>query len=110
MDCQGHTLSNIIATVSSTPGTVTHLANADTYYFSDSVGLPVRHTQAPASTKNGRFMVIELPQAQNAFLQVWGFTSAANQAMHVLTQLAELSIPVPAASSVVTVNDPRATQ
>lgn len=109
-DCQDHTLSNVIATVSSATGVATHLTGADTYYFSDSVGLPVRHSQAPASSKNGLFMVIELPQTASAFIQVWGFQTAADQSMHRLTELAELAVPVPGSAAIITSHDPRATQ
>ncbi len=109
-DCQGHTLSGTIATVGSVSGFATHLTGADTYYFSDSVGLPVRHSQAMSTTKNGLFMVIELPATASAFIQVWGFTSAANQSQHMLTELAELAVPVPQASAIITLHDPRATQ
>jgi hypothetical protein len=59
-DCAGNEISNFIATVSSTKGAVNHLPGADTYYFSSTVGLPVKHQQKAAASENGLFMVIEI--------------------------------------------------
>jgi hypothetical protein len=109
-DCQGHPLSGAIATVSSFSSVATHLVGADTYYFSDAVGLPVRHSQQMSTSKNGLFMVIELPSVTTAFVQVWGFRNASEQSSHTLTLLAELRIPVPAGSALFADHDPRATQ
>ena len=110
VDCQGHTLSNVIATVSAFPGVPSHFAGVDTYYFSESVGLPVRHTQQPASSKNGEFMVIEVPTALGAHIQVWGFRNTTEQSTQMLSLLAELGVPMPAGSALFTDHDPRATQ
>jgi hypothetical protein len=109
-DCQGHTLSGTIATVSSFSSVATHLVGADTYYFSETVRLPVRHSQLMSTTKNGLFMVIELPSVTSAFVQVWGFRNASEQSSHTLTLLAELAIPIPAGSALFAAHDPRATQ
>jgi hypothetical protein len=109
-DCQGHTISSAIATISTVSGFASHLGGVDTYYISETVGLPVRHTQLTSTTKNGQFMVIEVPPTTAAFIQVWGFQSATDQMSHKLTMLAELAVPVPAASAMFTDHDPRATQ
>ena len=84
-DCQGANLANAIATVSSTPATVHHLAGADTYYFSDSTDLPQHHNQKPATSRDGLFMVIGLPATTTAYVQVWGYENAADQASGTLT-------------------------
>lgn len=108
-DCQGHLLSNAIATVSGLTGMAMHLPGADTYYFSESVGLPVRHTQQAATSRNGQFMVIELPPRTNAVVQVWGFRSAADLPANLVI-LAELIVPLASGSAAITRHDPRATR
>ncbi|HVV88812.1 MAG TPA: hypothetical protein VHE35_37470 [Kofleriaceae bacterium] len=97
-DCQGHEVSNAVATVSSTSGTVTHLPGADTFYFSAaSSSLPVRHNVSPTMNKDGLFVVIDLPPQQaNAYIQIWGFRTAAELASGQMTLLSELASPVEA--------------
>ena len=99
-DCQGREVSNAVATVSSTMGTVAHLAGAETFYFSaGSSSLPVRHTQSPTMNKDGLFVVLNLPpQTAPAFIQIWGFPTAADLAMGAagLKLLGELASPVEA--------------
>ena len=109
-DCQGHTLANFIATVSSTPDTPTHLAQAQTFYFSDSVGLPVHNSNQPSGARDGQFMVIDLPATSQAYVQVWGFRDLAELTAGTLTLIAELAVPVPNDSTLLTDQDPRATQ
>lgn len=93
-DCQDREISNFIATVSTTSGTVTHAAGSDTYYFSPTVGLPVRHSQQAAGSANGLFMIIELAPAATAFVQVWGYVNDADLAADKLTLIAELPTQV----------------
>jgi hypothetical protein len=93
-DCQGREMSNFIATVSTTKGQVNHVAGADTYYFSPTVGLPVRHSQQSMGSKDGLFMVIELGPTTTAFVQVWGFKDDAALTAGTLTLLAELQTEV----------------
>ncbi|MEZ4400029.1 MAG: hypothetical protein R3B06_08420 [Kofleriaceae bacterium] len=96
-DCAGHEVSNAVATVSSTQGAVAHLTGAKTFYFSATNGLPVRNSQAPVMSANGLFVVLELPpQTAPAFIQVWGFRTAADLAAGTLTLLSELPSPVEA--------------
>lgn len=108
-DCAGANLGGAIATVSSSPTTATHLAGADTYYFADSVDLPVHHNQQPYTSHDALFMVIGLPATTTAYVQVWGFRTAADQLAGTLTEIAELAVPLPASAGIVTVQDPRAT-
>ncbi len=93
-DCQDREISNFIATVSTTSGSVTHAPGTDTYYFSPTVGLPVRHSQQAAGSKNGLFMIIELQPAATAFVQVWGYQTDADLAADNLELVAELSTAV----------------
>ncbi|HWU86102.1 MAG TPA: hypothetical protein VN253_02460 [Kofleriaceae bacterium] len=93
-DCQRREISNFIATVSSTRGSVTHLAGADTYYFLPDVGLPAKHNQHASATSDGLFMVIELAAAPAAFVQVWGYPTDADLAGDNLKLIAELPTPV----------------
>ncbi len=93
-DCADREISNFIATVSSTPSTVTHLPGADTYYFDPVNPLPVRHSVRGAASSNGLFMVIELPVTATAYVQVWGFPSDAELAAGQLKLIAELQAPV----------------
>ena len=97
-DCQGREVSNAVATVSSTQGTVTHLPGADTYYFSAaSTSLPVRHTQSPTMNKDGLFVILSLePQASPAYVQIWGYKNAADLAAKNLSLLSELATPIEA--------------
>jgi hypothetical protein len=108
-DCAGHTVSNFVATVSTTPTTPAHAPNAQTYYFDDQVGLPVRHTSAPQGTRNGLFMVIDVPPLTTAYLQVWGFRNASELAAQTMTRVAELAVPFTADSVVTVTHEPSAT-
>jgi hypothetical protein len=104
-DCQDREVSNFIAAVTTSSGVAasggTHadalayvegakVPGADTYYFSSSVGLPVRHTQKQAGSEDGLFMVVELAPAPTAFVQVWGYVDDAALAADQLTLVAEL--------------------
>jgi hypothetical protein len=93
-DCQNREVSHFIATVSTTSGVPAHLDGADTYYFSASVGLPVRHSQLASSSEDGQFMVIELAPAATSFIQVWGFHTDRDLAMGNLVLVAELAVPM----------------
>jgi hypothetical protein len=106
-DCAHHEVSNAIATVSSTPTTVTHLTGtvggvpvvALTYYFNASVGLPAKHTGTSgkvATDPDGLFSIFDLPPTEMAYIQVWGFKSDADIAKGKdgLSLLAELPSPV----------------
>jgi len=101
----GHTgpqeLVNFVATVSSTEATltsgadgVTHLPGVDTYYFSSSVGLPVRHSQQDFSSKDGLFMAIEMQPTPTAYVQVWGYKTDADLAADHLSLIAQLKTAV----------------
>ena len=97
-DCDGYEVSNFIATVSSTSGAgntaPTFLDGVDTYYFSASVGLPVRHSQQASSSKDGLFMAIEMQPNPTAYVQVWGYKTAADVTADNLTLIAELKTSV----------------
>jgi hypothetical protein len=112
-DCAHHEVANVIATVSSTPMTVTHLSGsiqvgtppvatpvvATTFYFNASAGLPARHTGTSArvmTDPDGLFAVFDLPPTEAAYIQVWGFKTDADVAKGEagLTLLAELKSPV----------------
>lgn len=99
-DCQGRAVSNAVATVSSSAGMVRHLANANTFYFSaQASSLPVRHNVAPVMNKDGLFVVIDLqPRATPAYVQIWGFRTAAELTAGTMTLLAELPAPMEASS------------
>lgn len=93
-DCQHREISNFIATVSSTSGQVNRVDGADSYYFSSSVGLPVRHGQKEAASEDGIFMVIELAPSPTAFVQVWGYPTQADLDADTLKLVAELQTQV----------------
>jgi hypothetical protein len=94
-DCAGNAVSNVIATVSSTQGSHDHLNGAETYYFTGGASsLPTSLALSPQSNKDGLFVVIELPEAASASLQVWGFTPDQDPATDALTLIAEIPSPV----------------
>ncbi len=97
-DCAGFEVSNFIATVSSTSGAnntpPTFLDGVDTYYFSASVGLPVRHSQQAFSSKDGLFMAIEMQPNPTAYVQIWGYKTAADVTSDNLSLIAELKTSV----------------
>jgi hypothetical protein len=94
-DCQKHEMSNFVATVSSTKGTATPIEGAEAYYFSDAVDLPVHHQQQDAASKDALFMVIQLPAAATAYVQMWGYKTDADAAAGgEMTLVAELPVPV----------------
>lgn len=108
-DCQGHPLQNLIGTVSSTKGTATSLAGADTYYFNGAVGLPTKHASQMTTDTDGQLMVINLPAATTAYLQAWGYRNASELAAQQLTLIAEVQIAVPQASAVIQDQTPAST-
>jgi len=94
-DCQHREMSNFVATVSSTQGTPTALTGAEAYYFSAGVELPVHHQQQEAASGDGLFMVIQLPAAPTAYVQMWGYlTDADATAGGDMKLIAELQVPV----------------
>ncbi len=94
-DCNDNEVEGAIATVSSVRGSPEHLMGASTFYFSAlSTSLPVRHSQQIFTNTDGVFVVIELPPASEAFLQVWGFIDDADMADGELTLISEIPAPV----------------
>lgn len=100
-DCAGKEMSNFIATVSSTEATATspvssvaHVAGVDTYYFSSSVGLPVRHSQQDFASKDGLFMAIEMAPTPTAYVQIWGYKTQADVDADKLSLIAQLKSAV----------------
>jgi len=91
-DCQRHELSNFTAVVSSVSGQKVPLPNARPFYFQN--GLPARNTVMPVANKDGLFAVLELPPAPTAFVQMWGYLTAADAASETETLLSEMSVPV----------------
>jgi hypothetical protein len=93
VDCQGRPVSNAVAAISTTAGTATLPAGANTFYFSaGSTSLPVRHTQAATMNKDGLFIVLDVVPVAPAYVQVWGFRTAAELASGTLTLLAEAPV------------------
>ncbi|MDB4961888.1 MAG: hypothetical protein JWP01_1887 [Myxococcales bacterium] len=105
-DCQNREISNFIATVSSTPDVVTHIEGVDTYYFSASVGLPVRHSQQRFASKDGLFMAIEMSPTTTAYVQVWGYKTDADVTADNLTLIAQLKTQVIAETVITGSYDP----
>jgi hypothetical protein len=93
-DCQHHELSNFVATISSTSGTSTPIAGAQAFYFSLDPELPVHHKSADASNQNGLFMAIQVPVTTTAYVQAWGFPTAADLASGEMKLISELAVPV----------------
>jgi len=114
-DCNNHEVANAIATVAGAQGTtfdaVMHAYDetectrtvsdqklpdcTQTYYFSaGGTSLPVQHSLAPATNKDGLFMTIEVPEVTGAYLQVWGYVDGQDPASEDPTLLAEIPSPV----------------
>ena len=93
-DCGRHEISNYVATVSSTSGMATPIAGAQSFYFSLAPELPVHHTQAEAAAANALFMGIQLPATAKAYVQAWGFPTAADLASGQMKLVSELAVPV----------------
>lgn len=94
-------MSNWVATVSTTEATATssvdvvkHVDGVDAYYFSSSVGLPVRHSQQDFASKNGLFMAIEMQPTPVAYVQIWGYKTDADLAADKLSLIAQLKSAV----------------
>ncbi|MBA3538116.1 MAG: hypothetical protein H0T79_00670 [Deltaproteobacteria bacterium] len=99
-DCQGHEISNFIATVSSTQASASILDGAASYYFA-ATSSPLPQKQLKASSSNGLYMVIQLPATPTAYVQMWGYKTEADLASDTLSLISELQVPV-VADSVVT--------
>jgi hypothetical protein len=93
-DCGHHEISNYVATVSSTSGTATPIKGAQSFYFSLSPELPEHHSQAEASGQNALFMGIQLPATDMAYVQAWGFPTAADLASGEMKLVSELAVPI----------------
>jgi hypothetical protein len=93
-DCQHHEIANFIGTLSSTSGTATPVAGAESYYFNPGVNLPVRTTQRPMASYDGLFMVIQVQPTATAYAQMWGYPTPADLAAGTLTLISELPVPV----------------
>jgi hypothetical protein len=66
-----------------------------TYYFSaGSQSLPVQHSLAPSTNRDGLFMVIELPEFSGGVLQLWGYVDGQDPAAEDPTLLAEIPAPI----------------
>jgi hypothetical protein len=102
-DCSGNRVSDVIATVSATSASHDHLAGAQSYYFTGTAAnsLPTSHSTSPQTSKDGLFVVIELPVSETAYLQVWGFTADQDPTRDPLTLLAEIPAPVVADSVII---------
>lgn len=94
-------ISNWVATVSTTEANINssvdivkHVDGVDAYYFSSSVGLPVRHSQQDFASKNGLFMAIEMQPTPTAYVQVWGYKNDADLAADKLSLIAQLKSAV----------------
>jgi hypothetical protein len=98
-DCSGNEISNFTATVSSTSCagdvdcTESPLTGARTFYFGAN-GLPARNTVEPIASENGLFAVLELPVTATAYVQMWGYVTAADLSANNLSLLSELEVPV----------------
>jgi hypothetical protein len=92
-DCQNHEISGYVATMSSTPMTATLIDGAEAYYFDDQLDLPVNHRRAQYASKDGLFMIIQVPTQTSAYVQMWGYLPGA-QAGGPMTLLSELQVPV----------------
>jgi hypothetical protein len=100
-DCQNREISNFVATLSSTSGTATKVAGAETYYFSPTVGLPDRHTRQPQASGDGLFMTVQIPStAPTGYVQMWGFPTQADLDSGTMKLIAELQVPVIADTAV----------
>jgi hypothetical protein len=93
-DCNHHEISNFVITVSSTSGTSTPIAGSQTFYFSLAPELPVHHKQAEAAAQNALFMAIQLPATATAYVQAWGFPTAADLSSGEMKLFSELAVPV----------------
>jgi len=93
-DCQDNEISNFVATVSSTQGSVAVVEGAQSFYFESAHDLPVHHNQQDASSQDGLFMVIQLPAVPTAFVQIWGYPTDADLASDQLKLVGELQVPV----------------
>lgn len=110
-DCAGHEVSNAIAAVSRTSGIVSHVPDSTSFYFSAaSTSLPVRHANAPATRGDGMFLVLDAAaQTTPAFVQIWGFPTAAELAAGDLRLLAEIATPLEANAIIDVELEPRRT-
>ncbi len=61
-------------------------------FSAGSTSLPVRHTQAATMNKDGLFIVLDVVPVAPAYVQVWGFRTAAELASGTLTLLAEAPV------------------
>jgi hypothetical protein len=90
LDCQNRAVENAIATVSNTSGEAAHRAGADTYYFDEGAGLPLRHDQLAATDPSGLFGIFQVEAGGTGYLQVWGIPSDGG----TLELLAERPLPL----------------
>ncbi len=108
-DCQGRTVSNAVAAVSTVPSTFTN-AGGETFYFSaGSTSLPVRHNVASVMNRDGLFTVLNVPSGPALHVQVWGFRTTAELNAGTMTLLGEIFAPSETGQGVLMRLQPRRT-
>ncbi len=94
-DCDGNRVKGAVVTVSSTEDRATPVEGSVGYYFSAlTTSLPVRHSQQASTNDDGVFVVIELPEGQERYLQVWGFVDDADLESGEMTLLGQVPTPI----------------
>ncbi|HTM19386.1 MAG TPA: hypothetical protein VL172_02725, partial [Kofleriaceae bacterium] len=63
-------------------------------FSAGSQSLPVQHSLAPSTNRDGLFMVIELPEFSGGVLQLWGYVDGQDPAAEDPTLLAEIPAPI----------------
>ncbi|MCA9674703.1 MAG: hypothetical protein H6709_16295 [Kofleriaceae bacterium] len=106
-DCAGASVGGAIATVSGSPTAVEHYGAIATYYLDGVTGQPVRGNQLAATDASGGFFVFGLPATAQAYVQVWGYPTAADLAAAQLVLLGVQRIEATADSFVMTSLEPR---
>jgi hypothetical protein len=101
-DCQHHEMSNFVAAISSVSGMAMPIEGSESYYFQAGVDLPIHHCQATkpctaneaeSSSGDGLFMAIQIPPADTAYVQIWGYPADADVGGE-MTLIGELAVPV----------------
>jgi hypothetical protein len=103
LDCNGFAIEHAVATVSSTSRTRTFIPGASIFYgAAGTFPVPVRPETRGDTNNNGAIAAFNVPPTGSSFLQIWGFPTAAAQAVGAsgLVLIAEYPLTLFAGESV----------
>ena len=98
VDCRGDRVANAVVTISDAPLSTVHVDGAVTYYYSAGMtaSTPVRHTTSATTNRDGLFLILDVPERADAYIQAWGYVEGQTPGTDEMTLLSEVRTTVEA--------------